>query len=301
MSAEIIEKIDRLKKKLNATILAHNYQAGEVQDVADFVGDSLGLSINASKTKSDIIVFCGVHFMAETAKILNPSKTVLMPDIKAGCPMANMISAGQLRKLNAEHPKAKTVCYINTTAEVKAESDICCTSGNAVEIVGSLDGEEIIFVPDQYLGSWVEEKSGRKMILWPGFCNIHVKILPEHIKQKKKDHASAKVMAHPECTPAVRGLADVVASTSKMAEFPAHDGAKEYIVATEAGILHQLNKRYPNKRFFAAYDGSICPNMRLTTLEKVLWCLEEGGGEVVVAGNIAKKARMCIDRMLTVR
>lgn len=301
MSSEIISKILGLKKKLNATILAHNYQLPEVQDIADFIGDSLGLSIEASKTTSDIIVFCGVHFMAETAKILNPSKTVLMPDAKAGCPMANMINAQELKAEALKYPEAVKVCYINTTAEVKAESDICCTSGNAVEIVRSLGEKEVIFVPDQYLGCWVEEQLGRKMILWPGFCNIHTKILPEHIIVAKKKYPNAKVMAHPECVPAVRNLADIVASTSKMAEFPARNDAKEYIVATETGILYQLSKRYPGRKFYPAYDGAICPNMKLTTLEKVLWCLEEKKEEIIVPEDIAGKAKACIDKMLAIK
>ena len=294
----MISKILDLKKKKNAVILAHNYQLPEVQDIADFVGDSLGLSIEASKTKADIIVFCGVHFMAETAKILNPSKKVLMPDPKAGCPMANMITEAQVLNLRIQHPNAKIVCYINTTAAVKAESDICCTSGNAVEVVKSLGTEEIIFVPDQYLGSWVEEQLGRKMVLWPGFCNIHVKILPEHIIEAKKKYPGALVMCHPECSPGVRALSDVVASTSKMIKYPGRPAS--YIVATEIGILHQLKKKYPDKEFYPAYEGAICPNMKLTSLEKVLWCLEEEGGETHVDAGIAKKAVSCINKMLKI-
>ncbi len=295
---DLAEKVERLKAEKKAVILAHNYQSPEVQDIADFTGDSLGLSIEASKTKADIIVFCGVHFMAETAKMLNPSKKVLMPDINAGCPMANMIDAKKLGELKKEHPKAKVVCYINSTAEVKALSDICCTSGNAVEIVRSLGNEEVIFVPDQYLGSWVEEKLGRKMILWNGFCNIHVKILPEHIMGTKKSHPSAEVMCHPECTPGVRTLSDFVGSTSEMIKRPKESKAKEFIVATEIGILHQLEKLYPDRKFYPAYSGAVCPNMKRTTLEKVLWCLEEEKDEVVMDGSLMKSARKCIDRML---
>jgi len=298
---DISNSILKLKSQKNAVILAHNYQLPEVQDIADFVGDSLGLSIEASKTKADIIVFCGVHFMAETAKILNPSKKVLMPDKKAGCPMANMVSTQALNAEALKHPNAVKVCYINTTAEVKAECDICCTSGNAVEVVRSLGNKEIIFVPDQYLGSWIEEQLGRKMILWHGFCNIHTKILPEHIKEVKRLHPEARVMAHPECTPAVRKLSDVVASTSGMVRFPEKDGSKEYIVATEVGILHQLNKKYPGKNFYPAYEGAVCPNMKLTSLEKVLWCLEEEKEEIDVPPDTAQKAKLSIDRMLKVR
>lgn len=295
----MISKILDLKKKKNAVILAHNYQLPEVQDIADFVGDSLGLSIEASKTKADIIVFCGVHFMAETAKLLNPLKKVLMPEPLAGCPMANMANAAAIKGAALKHPKAKIVCYINSTAEVKALSDICCTSGNAVEVVRSLGDEEVIFVPDQYLGSWVKEKLGAKMVLWPGFCNIHVKILPEHIKEAQKRHPEALVMCHPECTPAVRILADKVASTSGMIAYPGTvRGNPSFIVGTEVGILHQLKKNYPGLSFYPAYEGSICPNMKLTTLEKVLWCLEEEKGEIKVDPETAEKAVVCIRKML---
>ena len=303
----MISKLLALKKKKNAVILAHNYQLPEVQDIADFVGDSLGLSIEASKTKADIIVFCGVHFMAETAKILNPAKKVLMPDPKAGCPMANMVSAEALKAEAMKHPGAKIVCYINSTAEVKALSDICCTSGNAVEVVKSLGNDEIIFVPDQYLGSWVEEKLGRKMILWHGFCNIHVKILPEHIIESKKKHPDSFVMCHPECTPGVRSLADIVASTSKMIEYPfsvaktPNGASPAFIVGTETGIIHQLNKKYPKMDFYPAYDGALCPNMKLTSPEKVLWCLEEESGEINVNSDIAGKAEACIKKMLELK
>ncbi|MEK7376536.1 MAG: quinolinate synthase NadA [Candidatus Margulisiibacteriota bacterium] len=305
----MISKILDLKKKKNAVILAHNYQLPEVQDIADFAGDSLGLSIEASKTKADIIVFCGVHFMAETAKILNPSRKVLMPDPKAGCPMANMITEAQVSNLRQQHPNTKIVCYINTTAAVKAECDICCTSGNAVEVVRSLGSGEIVFVPDQYLGSWVEEKLGRKMILWHGFCNIHVKILPEHIIEAKKKHPEAKVMCHPECTPGVRALSDIVASTSKMIEYPASivetrfiaSPTPTFIIATEVGILHQLKKKYPDKDFYPAYEGAICPNMKLTSLEKVLWCLDEESGEINVEPDTAKRAAACIKKMLELK
>jgi len=293
------EKVAVLKKRKNAVILAHNYQLPEVQDIADYVGDSLGLSIEASKTKADIIVFCGVHFMAETANLLNPSRKVLMPEPKAGCPMANMINGSEVRKLKAEHPGAKVVCYINSTAEVKAESDVCCTSGNAVEVVRSLGDQNVIFVPDQYLGSWVCEKLGREMVLWRGFCNIHVKILPQHIEDARKKHPDAFVMCHPECTPAVRNASDFVASTSGMVSFPGTSDIKGFIVATEVGILHQLKKKYPGKEFYPAFEGAVCPNMKLTSLEKVLWCLEEEKEEIVVPSATALGAKGCIDRMLS--
>lgn len=298
MPDKIAEKILALKKRKSAVVLAHNYQLPEVQDIADFVGDSLGLSIKASKTDAEIIVFCGVKFMAETAKILNPDKKVLMPDPNAGCPMAGMINAKQLEGLKQAHPKAEVVCYINSTAEVKSLSDVCCTSGNAVEIVEALRGEEVIFVPDQYLGSWVEKKLNKKLILWNGYCNIHNKILPEHVAQKKEKHPKALVMAHPECTPGVIGLADKVASTSGMTKLPATVKNSEFIVCTETGILHQLTKLYPGKRFFPAYDDAICPNMKLTTIEKILWALEDEKEEVIVEKGVSVLALRSIEAML---
>lgn len=298
MPDKLTEKILSLKKARNAVILAHNYQLPEVQDIADFVGDSLGLSIEASKTGAETIVFCGVNFMAETAKMLNPQKRVLMPEPKAGCPMAGMINAAQLGELKRAHPMAKTVCYINSTAQVKALSDICCTSSNAVEIVRSQGDAEVIFVPDQYLGSWVEKRLGKKLVLWNGYCNIHNKILPEHVLRKKIAHPLALVMAHPECTPGVLDLADKVASTSGMVKYPAAANNEEFIVCTETGILHQLKKLYPGKRFYPAYEDALCPNMKLTTLEKVMWALEDGKEEVFVDKEISKKALGSIEAML---
>ena len=298
MPDKLAEEILALKKQKSAVILAHNYQLPEVQDIADFVGDSLGLSIEASKTEAEIIVFCGVNFMAETAKILNPKKRVLMPEPKAGCPMAGMINAKQLKDLKESHPKAKVVCYINSTAHVKALSDVCCTSSNAVEIVRSLENEEIIFVPDQYLGSWVEKSLNKKLILWNGYCNIHNKILSEHVLQNKKEHPKALIMAHPECTPGVIDLADKVTSTSGMVKFPATVKNEEFIVCTEIGILHQLKKLYPDKRFYPAYEDALCPNMKLTSLEKVLWALEDEKEEIVVDKEISNKALRSIEVML---
>lgn len=294
----LTEKILDLKKRKSAVILAHNYQLPEIQDIADFVGDSLGLSIEASKTGSEMIVFCGVNFMAETAKILNPDKRVFMPEPKAGCPMAGMINEEQLQELKRSHPEAGVVCYINSTARVKALSDICCTSGNAVEIVRSLGAREVIFVPDQYLGSWIGKQLGKKLILWNGYCNIHNKILPEHVIKKKKEHPEALVMAHPECTPGVIALADKVASTSGMIKFPSASKNREFIVCTETGILHQLKKAYPGKSFYPAYEDAVCPNMKFTTLEKVLWTLEDEKEEIVVEKNISQKALRSIEAML---
>lgn len=298
---ELISKIKELKKKRNAVILAHNYQLPEVQDIADFRGDSLELSRVAAKTDAKVIVFCGVYFMAETASILSPDKLVIMPDISAGCPMANMLTADDLRKLKATHPRAVTVGYVNTSAEVKAELDYCCTSTNAIAIVNALKNEqEIIFVPDKYLADYVSKNTGRKLITWHGFCPTHVKILPEDLKREKKFHPQAKVMVHPECLPAVVALADVVLSTSQMAKFAKENPAKEFIVGTEAGLVYRLKQDNLNKEFYLASERAVCPNMKRTTQEKVLWALEELQEEVKVPQNIREKAQLAIERMLKI-
>jgi quinolinate synthase len=297
---ELIEKILNLKKKRNAVMLVHNYQLGEIQDIADFVGDSLDLSQRAAKTDASVIVFCGVHFMAETASILCPDKTVLLPDMHAGCPMANMITAPQLRAKKKEHPKTVVVCYVNSTAAVKAESYICCTSANAVGVVESLDADEILFVPDQYLGHYVSTKTAKKMILWPGFCPTHVRILPEHIAKLKQEYPQAKVVVHPECTPAVIALADEVLSTSGMIQFARREDVRQMIVGTEIGIIHRLRKENPGKQFIPVSEQAICPNMKLITLDKVLWSLEEMAPVVKVPEKIRLKAKQAVDRMLAV-
>jgi quinolinate synthase len=298
--AELTEKILSLKKKRNAVILVHNYQLGEVQDIGDFVGDSLDLSQNAAKTDASVIVFCGVHFMAETASILCPDKTVLLPDMHAGCPMANMITVPQLRAKKKEHPKASVVCYVNSSAAVKAESDICCTSANAVGVVESLDTDEILFVPDQYLGHYVSTKTTKKVILWPGFCPTHARILPEHITKLKQEYPQAKVVVHPECTPAVIALADEVLSTSGMIQFAKREDVRQMIVGTEIGIIHRLRKENPGKQFIPVSEQAICPNMKLITLEKVLWSLEEMAPVVKVPERIRLRAKKAVDRMLAV-
>ncbi len=298
---ELVGRIKELKKKRNAVILAHNYQLPEVQDIADFRGDSLELSRAAAKTGAKVIVFCGVYFMAETASILSPDKLVIMPDISAGCPMANMMNAGDLRKLKEQHPQAVAVGYVNTSAEVKAELDYCCTSTNAIAVVNALsDKKEIIFVPDKYLADYVSKKSGRKLITWHGFCPTHVKILPEDVKREKKFHPKAKVMVHPECLPAVVALADAVLSTSQMAKFAKENPAKEFIVGTEAGLVYRLKQDNPDKEFYLASERAVCPNMKRTTQEKVLWALEELKDEVKVPENIRKKAHLAIERMLKI-
>ena len=297
---KLVEKIDRLKKERNAVILAHNYQLPEVQDIADYVGDSLGLSIQASKTTADVIVFCGVYFMAETAKILSPDKIVLIPDRKAGCPMADMITADQLRKLKAEHLRAKVLCYVNTTAEVKAECDVCCTSGNAERIVRETfqNEDEIIFAPDQYLADYVSTQTGRNFISWKGYCPTHVKILPEDIEMKRTLYMDAEVLVHPECTPGVTRLADKVLSTEGMCRYARATEAKEFIIGTEIGILHRLKKENPEKSFYPVSERAVCPNMKLTTLEKVLWSLEEMQYEVTVPPEIINKAKRSLQIML---
>lgn len=297
---ELIEKINTLKKERNAVILAHNYQAPEVQDIADFVGDSLGLSVQASKTSADVIVFCGVYFMAETAKILSPEKTVLIPDRDAGCPMADMITAEQLRKLKAEHPGAKVLCYVNTTAEVKAECDVCCTSGNAEKVVReafSMD-DEIIFAPDQYLAHYVSTQVGRDFIKWKGFCPTHMRLLPEDIERERRLHPGVEVLVHPECRAAVTDIADKVLSTEGMIRHVRTAPAKEFIIGTEVGILHRLGKENPGKIFYPLSKEAVCPNMKKTTLEKVLWSLEDMKDEVVVPQDIMMKARKSLDEMV---
>ena len=299
MSDSIIEKISELKKKHNAVILAHNYQRGEIQDVADFVGDSLGLSQQAARTDADLIVFCGVHFMAETAALLSPDKTVIMPDEHAGCPMASMITARELREKKKHYPNAKVVCYVNTTAAVKAESDICCTSSNAVKIVSSIpEDEDIIFVPDKSLGAYVSSCLGREMIYWEGYCPTHHRILADQIVKMKSDHPDAEVVVHPECTPDVIALADHVASTTGILNYAKSSNSKEFVIGTEIGILHRMKKENPDKIFMPVTPLSDCPNMKLNTLEKLLWSLEDIQFVVTVPEEIAIEARKAIQRML---
>ena len=301
MSNQLAEKIRELKAERNAVILAHNYQPGDVQDIADFTGDSLALSVRAAQTDADVIVFCGVRFMAETAAILSPGKIVLLPDKNAGCPLADMITAGQFRELKQKHPDALVVCYVNSSAEVKAESDYCCTSSNAVEIVESLPRDvEIIFVPDQHLGQFVSERTGRKMILWPGYCITHAAIIEDDINKAKKAHPDAIVMAHPECTEPVKALSDQILSTGQMLKFARQSEAKKFIVATETGIIHTLKKENPDKEFFAASSRAVCPNMKRITLEKVLWSLEDMHYRITVPEEIRTRAKNALDKMVAV-
>lgn len=299
--AALIERIEKLKEQRNAVILAHNYQLGEIQDLADFCGDSLGLSVKASDTEADVIVFCGVKFMAETAAILSPQKTVLLPDLHAGCPMADMITAEQLREKKKKHPEAVVVCYVNSTAEVKAESDYCCTSANAVELVESIPSDaEIIFVPDSHLGHYVAERTGREIILWPGYCASHIKITVDDIEKAKREHPDAVVLAHPECNEPVKELADELLSTSQMLGFAAESSAKEFIIATEIGIIHTLEKQNPDAQFIPASERALCPNMKKITLDKVIASLEDMQYEITVPEDIRVRAKRSLDRMIEV-
>ncbi len=300
---DIAQKINKLKRTKNAVILAHNYQPTEVQDIADFVGDSLGLSIQAAGTDAKLIVFCGVWFMAETAKILSPARTVLIPDRDAGCPMADMITADDVRKLKKEHPDAKVLCYVNTTAAVKAECDLSCTSANALSMVNGALGndDEVIFVPDMHLADYVAGQTGREFIIWKGYCPSHVKILPENIIRLKEEYKDALVLAHPECPRAVRELADKVLSTEAICAYATGSHKKVFIIASEVGILHKLKKENPDKVFIPASERAICPNMKKITLEKVLWSLEEMTYEVKIEQETMFKARQCLRRMLEYR
>jgi len=297
----IEQRIRGIQHRRNAVILAHNYQTSEVQELADFTGDSLELSRRAAKTEADVIVFCGVHFMAETASILSPTKTVLLPEPHAGCPMADMITAHQLRDMKKAHPEAVVVCYVNSTADVKAESDYCCTSANAVAVVAGIpEDREILFVPDKYLGQHVMLRTRRKMILWNGYCPTHVRIMDTDIECARKEHPGAVVMVHPECTEAVRRLADQVLSTGQMCRFAQSSDADEFIIGTELGILHRLCKENPRKKFYPATDAAICPNMKKIDLEKVLWSLEAMEHEVRVPEDIRARAAGALENMVRV-
>jgi len=311
--AELQDEIKRIAKSRNAVILAHNYERPEVQDVADFVGDSLGLSREAAKTSAEVIVFCGVHFMAETAAILSPDKTVLLPDLAAGCSLASTIDADALREWKAEHPGAVVVSYVNTTAEVKAESDYCCTSGNAVEVVNSIPAEqEILFLPDMFLGAHVRRLTGRKnMHVWMGECHVHAGIDPENIRLQRSLHPEAEFLIHPECgcsTSVLEAMSagDIdaegvqILSTEGMIKRPALSGADEFIVATEVGILHRLRRENPGKRFFAANERASCAYMKVTTLPKVRAALMFNQHRITVPKAVADEARRAIERMVAI-
>ena len=298
---ELIEKINKLKKEKNAVILAHCYQNVEIDEVADYVGDSLYLSQMAAKTNADIIIFAGVYFMAQTAKILNPSRKVLLPRLESGCRMADMITLDQLREFKSKYPKMPTVCYINSTAEVKSECDICCTSSNAVKIVDSLKADEILFLPDTYLGKWVESQLGNvKVNTYTGFCPTHVQIRPNDVTEARKKYPNALVLAHPECHQSVDAMADYVGSTTGIMKFAAQSDKKEFIIATEKGVVDRLKRDYPEKEFYLIKDSVICPNMKWHTLTDIYNALDREEHEITVDTEIASKALKCIDRMLEV-
>lgn len=296
------DEIFALKKRRNAIILAHNYQPSEVQAIADFTGDSLELARRAATVSEPVVVFCGVHFMAETAAILNPSKTVLLPTPDAGCPMADMVTAEQLRALKAQHPAAKVLCYVNSTAEVKAESDCCVTSANALAVAKSFPtNQEIIFVPDQHLGGYTAAQLGRSFTLWPGYCPTHARLTAEQIAHARTAHPGAPVMVHPECAQPVREAADQVLSTGGMCRWVKNRPEREFIVGTEIGILYRLRRENPDKTFWPLLENAICPNMKKTTLEKVLESLRENKTVVHIDEPVASRARRAIEAMLAVK
>jgi quinolinate synthase len=309
---ELVAEIQRLKQERNAVILAHNYQVPEVQDIADYVGDSLGLSKTAAKTPADVIVFCGVHFMAETASIISPQKTVLLPDLGAGCSLAATIDADKLRAWKKEHPKAVVVSYVNTTAEVKAESDYACTSGNAVKIVNAIPRDrEILFLPDMFLGAYVMEKTGRKMEVWPGECHVHAGITPDIVNSKLKENNDAEFLVHPECGCVTqflyfseKGDFDLplveIYSTEGMVRHAKESKSEKFLVATETGILHRMRKENPDKTFLPVKDDAVCQYMKTITLEKVYRSLRDMVYEIKVPDAIASKARLSIERMLQI-
>ena len=296
---EIIEKIQRLKRQKNAVILAHCYQNMEIDQVADFVGDSLYLSKKAASTDADIIVFAGVYFMAQTAKLLSPNKKVLLPRLESGCQMADMIDFEQIKIFKSAHPNLPVVCYINSTAEVKSECDICCTSSNAVEIVKSLRTDELLFLPDTYLGKWVESRlDGVKIHTYPGFCPTHLKILPADVINAKEKYPNAKVLAHPECHQEVTKLADFTGSTAGIMRYAAESKDKTFIIATEKGVVERLQRDYPEKEFILIKNTIVCPNMKWHTLADIYEALKNERHEITVDEKIAQKAVDCINKML---
>jgi quinolinate synthase len=301
---DLTEKILQLKKEKKAIILAHNYQRPEIQDIADYMGDSIELSRKAVEEKdAEMIVFSAVDFMAESAAILNPKKKVLLPCLGARCPMAQMLTVDEIKRAKKLHPNAPVVLYVNTLASAKAECDVCCTSANAVEVIASLDAETVIFGPDRNLAEYVSEKTGKTLIPIPewGFCPTHLLFQPEDVKVLKMQYPNASVMVHPECSGDMRKVADFVGSTSKMCRYAKDSKAKEFIVGTEEGILHRLRKENPDKRFVMAYEGAVCPNMKLTTLDRLYVALKEEKNVVRVSEPIAAKARASLERMFQVK
>jgi quinolinate synthase len=295
---EIIERISQLKNEKNAVILAHNYQIGDVQDVADFIGDSLELSQKAAGLEQEIIVFCGVHFMAETAAILAPEKTVLIPDEHAGCPMADMITAEELRNWKKHYPGRKAVCYVNTSAEVKAECDICCTSSNALNVVESIEGDEILFAPDKNLAAYVARYTEKKIIPWDGYCYVHNNILARDVREKRTHYPEAEIWVHPECRPEVIDIADKVLSTGKMVKEARKTSKNEIILGTESGIIYRMKKENPEKNFYPAKDVALCANMKKIDLKKVWQSLENMTNRVQVPQEISLGAKGAIEKMV---
>lgn len=295
-----VNRIKQLKKERNAIILSHNYQRGDVQDIADFVGDSFGLSQQAASSDADVIVFCGVDFMAESAAILSPEKTVLMPELSAQCPMAAMITPESLKLEKEKYPDAAVVCYVNTPAAVKAESDICCTSANAIKVVDSLAEKEIIFVPDRNLALYVAARTEKKIIPWNGYCPTHHLILPGDVLLEKEEHPEALVLVHPECRPDVVSLADKVLSTEGMLKYARLSASREFIIGTEIGLLHRLSKENPGKTFIPATRYAVCPNMKMITLQSIIRALERNEHVIKVPEDTRIKAKLALDRMLEV-
>lgn len=301
MTVELRDFITRRKRELNALILAHFYQLPEIQDMADFVGDSLQLARQAAETEADVIVFCGVSFMAESAKILSPDKMVLLPEIKAGCAMANMVTAEDLRSLKAKHPGAVVVCYVNSTAAVKAESDICCTSANAVNVVKSIpEDKTVIFAPDRNLGAYIQSQTGRQMILWEGCCPVHDELSGEEVREQMRLYPGAKVVVHPECPPDVIGLADAVRSTAGILNYVKTSSEKEFIIGTEEGFIYTLQKNCSDKVFHLARQQFRCEDMKLTTLEKLATSLDRLQYQIEVPEDIRQKAYLTLERMLKI-
>lgn len=299
---ELKNEILRLKKERNACIVAHFYQDGEIQDIADKVGDSFELSRYCAATDKDVIVFCGVHFMAESAKILSPQKTVLLPAIDAGCPMANMADVEDLRKLKSKYPEAAVVSYVNTSAAVKAESDICCTSAIAVKVIRSVPNKQILFLPDRNLGQYIAKQVPEKeIVLWPGYCPTHNALTIMHVQEARADHPNAVFAVHPEAPPEVAELADFIGSTKQIIDFCTQSDAGEFIIGTEEGVLHQLYKRNPGKKFYMLKYGFICPNMKKTSMEVLYEALRDMKHEIILEDEIIRKASFSLERMLQVR
>ena len=297
---QIKERIARLKEQLKAVIVAHNYQRPEVQDIADFVGDSLELSRRCTEVDTETIVFCGVRFMAETAAILNPNRTVLLSEGSAGCPLADMINIDQLREWKQRYPGASVVCYVNSSAEIKAESDICSTSANSDKVVNSITNNSIIFIPDHHLGAYTSIKTGKKLILYPGFCYVHHRLSPEQIKLAKELHPEAQLLVHPECRPEVIALADAALSTSQMLRYVRASSHNSFIIGTEEGILHRLRLENPEKSFYLITNGQICTDMKKTTLETVAQTMELRQNIVTIPEEVRLKAKQAVDRMLAI-